>query len=121
MSGSPDEDRLLAVTAAISPPDLEAMERARQRQDQLTKPAGALGRLEDLAVQVAGITGSDRPSRGRKLAVVFAADHGVVAEGVSAYPSTVTAQMVRSFVSGTAAVSVLARTLGRVCIPTSTG
>ncbi len=100
---------MLAVAAGIPEPDHDAMERAARRQRELIKPAGSLGRLEEIAVQIAGMTGVDRPRAERKVAIVFAADHGVAAEGVSAYPSAVTAQMVRSFVSGSAAVSVLAR------------
>jgi len=106
------EAKLVAIGRAIPSPDAAAMDRARARQAQLTKPAGALGRLEDLAVQIAGLTGSTRPGRQRKLVVVFAGDHGIIREGVSAYPSAVTAQMVRSFVRGTAAVAVLARSAG---------
>ena len=102
------ERELLAMAEAIPAPDHAAMEQARRRQAELTKPAGALGRLEDLAVQVAGMTGSVRPRRERKLVVVFAGDHGVAREGVSAYPGEVTVQMVGSFVRGTAAISVLA-------------
>lgn len=103
------EARVLALAGAIPPFAEEAAARARRRQDELTKPTGALGRLEALAVQVAGITGQDRPGHDRRLVAVFAADHGVAAEGVSAYPSAVTGQMVRAFAGGRAAVSVLAR------------
>ncbi len=103
------EAGLLEMMQSIPVPDEMAAARARERQAQLTKPAGALGRLEDLAVQVAGLRGSARPARHNKLVVVFAGDHGVTREGVSAYPSAVTAQMVLSFVRGTAAVGVLAR------------
>jgi nicotinate-nucleotide--dimethylbenzimidazole phosphoribosyltransferase len=85
------------------------MEQARRRQAELTKPPGSLGRLERLAIQIAGITGLPRPSLPRKAIVLMAADHGVTAEGVSAYPSAVTAQMVRNFAAGGAAINVLAR------------
>ncbi|MDP9366141.1 MAG: nicotinate-nucleotide--dimethylbenzimidazole phosphoribosyltransferase [Chloroflexota bacterium] len=102
----------MAIGRMIPPLDAGAMDRARQRQAQLTKPAGALGRLEERAVQIAGLTGSPRPGHRRKLVIVFAGDHGVTREGVSAYPSAVTAQMVLSFVRGTAAVAVLARAAG---------
>lgn len=85
------------------------MERARARQAILTKPPGSLGRLEELGIQVAGITGSAIPEVARRVVIVCAADHGVVAEGVSAYPAAVTAQMVYNFVRGGAAISVLAR------------
>lgn len=88
------------------------MAAARERLDQLTKPQGSLGRLEELAIQLAGITGRPRPRLPRKAVLVFAADHGVAAEGVSAYPQAVTAQMVLNFLAGGAAISVLARRAG---------
>jgi nicotinate-nucleotide--dimethylbenzimidazole phosphoribosyltransferase len=74
----------------------------------LTKPAGSLGRLEDLAVQVAGITGDPLPVATRKAVIVMAGDHGVAAEGVSAYPAEVTPQMVLNFLRGGAAINALA-------------
>lgn len=85
---------------------------AEERQLILTKPAGSLGRLEGLACQIAGIQRSNTPRISRKWAVVAAADHGVVAEGVSAFPQEVTAQMVANFLAGGAAVSALARSTG---------
>lgn len=88
------------------------MEAARERLDALTKPRGSLGRLEELAIQLAGMTGQPRPRFPRKTVVVLAADHGVAAEGVSAYPQAVTAQMVRNFLAGGAAINVLARQAG---------
>jgi len=104
---------LLASTiAAIQPLDEAAMAAARARQDTLTKPQGALGRLEHISVQLAGMTGHPIPKIGRKVVVVFAADHGVTAEGVSAYPSEVTPQMVANFAAGGAAINVLARHVG---------
>jgi len=89
------------------------MERARAHQAQLTKPPGSLGRLEELAIWYAGVRGQfpvANPGRGELF--VFAADHGVTAEGVSAYPAEVTAAMVRNFRAGGAAVNVLARQCG---------
>ena len=80
--------------------------------DRLTKPPGSLGRLEDLVVQLAGITGRARRAVDRTAIVVAAADHGVTAQGVSAYPSDVTAQMVANFVAGGAAINVLAAGVG---------
>ncbi len=94
---------------AIPPLDEGAAAAARARQAQLTKPAGSLGRLEDLAVRLAAMTGEATPRLERKAVLVFAADHGVTAEGVSAYPAEVTAQMVLNFVRGGAAISVLSR------------
>jgi nicotinate-nucleotide--dimethylbenzimidazole phosphoribosyltransferase len=92
--------------------DKEAMRAARTRQQLLTKPKGSLGRLEDLSIQIAGITGKALPSLDRKVVVVMAGDHGIVAEGVSAYPQVVTAQMVENFRVGGAAINVLARLAG---------
>jgi nicotinate-nucleotide--dimethylbenzimidazole phosphoribosyltransferase len=98
-----------ALGARIRPLDQAAMAEARRHLDELTKPPGSLGRLERLAVQIAGITGHPRRALARKAIVVMAADHGVTAEGVSAYPSAVTAEMVGNFAAGGAAVNVLAR------------
>jgi nicotinate-nucleotide--dimethylbenzimidazole phosphoribosyltransferase len=94
------------------PLDTQALEQATARQQQLTKPAGSLGRLETVAVQLAGLQGLVKPSLDRLWIAIFAGDHGVVAEGVSAYPQEVTGQMLLNFVSGGAAISVLARQLG---------
>ena len=88
------------------------MEKVRQRQDMLTKPLGSLGRLEALSVQLAGITGGSFPPGAKKKVVLFAADHGVVSEGVSAYPQEVTVQMVANIVNGGAAINVLSRQAG---------
>jgi nicotinate-nucleotide--dimethylbenzimidazole phosphoribosyltransferase len=90
---------------------------ARQALDGKTKPRGSLGRLEELAAQIAAIRGTSRPGRLEAAVVVAAADHGVAAEGVSAYPAEVTRQMLANFESGGAAVCVLARAAGaRVCV-----
>jgi nicotinate-nucleotide--dimethylbenzimidazole phosphoribosyltransferase len=105
-------ERIARTVAAIGTPDLEARARAAARQGQLTKPPGSLGRLEAVAERIASITGSDRPHLERRLVVVAAADHGVAAQGVSAYPSEVTAQMVANFLAGGAAVNVLAAHAG---------
>jgi nicotinate-nucleotide--dimethylbenzimidazole phosphoribosyltransferase len=96
----------------IAPLDANAMAAAAARWDMLTKPRGSLGRLESLACQVAGIVGDVRPRLTQRLIFVLAGDHGVTAEGVSAYPSDVTAQMVYNFVHGGAAINVLARHVG---------
>jgi nicotinate-nucleotide--dimethylbenzimidazole phosphoribosyltransferase len=101
---------LLAETCrAIVPVDDEAAHRMQQCLDGKTKPRGSLGVLEDLARQIASIYGTESPSLPRKAVVVMAADHGVAEEGVSAYPAEVTAQMVRNFAAGGAAINVLAR------------
>ena len=94
------------------PIDAAAVERAEARQQQLTKPAGSLGRLESVAVQLAGLQGQVKPRLEQLWIAIFAGDHGVVAEGVSAYPQEVTGQMLHNFVNGGAAISVLARQLG---------
>ena len=77
----------------IQPLDESAMQAARARQDELTKPRGSLGRLESLSVQIAGITGQTRPVLQHKVVTTMAGDHGVVAESVSAFPAEVTSQM----------------------------
>jgi nicotinate-nucleotide--dimethylbenzimidazole phosphoribosyltransferase len=99
---------ILNRAASVIPLDTAAMELARTRQQQLTKPAGSLGRLEDLAVHIAGITGQPIPRIQRKAVIIMAGDHGVTSEGVSAYPATVTAQMVHNFLQGGAAINALA-------------
>ena len=103
---------LEATIAAIGPLNEESMQRARARQGQLTKPPGSLGRLESLSVQLAGITEQLQPSLQRKRIFVCAGDHGVTAEGISAFPAEVTPQMVLNFLNGGAAINVLARLIG---------
>jgi nicotinate-nucleotide--dimethylbenzimidazole phosphoribosyltransferase len=92
--------------------DKRALSESKSRLDNLTKPIGSLGRLEDLAMQIAGITGTLNPDFAKKLIIVMAADHGVAEEGVSAYPKEVTPQMVYNFLSGGAGINVLARHIG---------
>ncbi|MGQ9833560.1 MAG: nicotinate-nucleotide--dimethylbenzimidazole phosphoribosyltransferase [Candidatus Villigracilaceae bacterium] len=92
--------------------DQACMAAARARQDTLTKPQGSLGRLEELSIQLAGIYGQPIPSIKEKVIIVMAGDHGVVAEGVSAFPQEVTLQMVLNFLNGGAAINVLARQAG---------
>jgi nicotinate-nucleotide--dimethylbenzimidazole phosphoribosyltransferase len=96
----------------IPPIDLEAAAQAEARQNQLTKPGKSLGRLEELSIQLAGMTANPLPKVDRKAVIVMAADHGVALEGVSAYPSEVTPQMVLNFLHGGAAINVLARQAG---------
>src|SRR3989338_3720413 len=90
-------------------PDGHVLAQAQARQQQLTKPAGSLGRLEQTAVTLAALQGRERPQVERLWIAIFAGDHGVVAEGVSAFPQAVTGQMLGNFVGGGAAISVLAR------------
>jgi len=104
--------RLEELTQGIGRLDEAAMQTARGRQDQLTKPRGSLGRLEEISIQVAGITGDPTPRLFNKVVLVMAGDHGVVEEGVSAYPADVTAQMVLNFLRGGAAINALARQAG---------
>lgn len=92
-------------------PSASHREVAKHRQSELTKPAGALGRLEALAIELAGLQHSERPHAARAHIIVFAGDHGVAAQGVSAYPQAVTIAMIQNFASGGAAISVLAREL----------
>ncbi|MGH7875653.1 MAG: nicotinate-nucleotide--dimethylbenzimidazole phosphoribosyltransferase [Candidatus Binatia bacterium] len=93
----------------IRPLDRSSESAAGQRLNSLTKPQGSLGRLEELARRIAVIQGKVPPQLGRKLLFVFAADHGITAAGVSAYPREVTAQMTYNFLNGGAAINVLAR------------
>lgn len=97
---------------SITDLDQEAMEKAQERLDILTKPQGSLGTLEAIAKQVAGITGNPRPIINKKVVTVMAGDHGVAAEGVSAVAQEVTTQMVSNFVNGGAGINVLARHVG---------
>jgi len=96
----------------IQPTDLRLLTQARARLDRLTKPIGSLGRLEELAARYVMITGEMKPKVPRGAVFTFAADHGVTVEGVSAYPSAVTPQMVLNFLRGGAGVNVLARHVG---------
>lgn len=103
---------LEATLARIPEPDLAAAREAQVRLDHKTKPPGSLGRLEELACALAAVGGSAALAPPRKALVVMAGDHGVTAEGVSAFPKEVTAQMVLNFVGGGAGINVLARQAG---------
>jgi nicotinate-nucleotide--dimethylbenzimidazole phosphoribosyltransferase len=105
-------DKLQSIINRIRPLDQEAMRQAQARQDNLTKPQGSLGLLEELSVKVAGIQGLARPRISDKVIITMAGDHGVAAEGVSLFPQEVTAQMVYNFLRGGAAINVLARHVG---------
>jgi nicotinate-nucleotide--dimethylbenzimidazole phosphoribosyltransferase len=100
------------VRARIAPPDEAVAARTQRLLDAKTKPRRSLGRLEEIACRVAAMRGTERPELPAKAIVVMAADHGVAAEGVSAYPQEVTRQMVLNFVRGGAAINVLARQAG---------
>jgi nicotinate-nucleotide--dimethylbenzimidazole phosphoribosyltransferase len=97
------------LTRQIAPLDQKSMGLARERQGTLTKPRGSLGRLEELSIRLAGIMGNPGPRVEHKVVLVMAGDHGVVDEGVSAYPSEVTGQMVQNFLHGRAAINAFAR------------
>jgi nicotinate-nucleotide--dimethylbenzimidazole phosphoribosyltransferase len=102
---------LEGLLAAITAADPRAAALAQRHLDELTKPPGSLGRLEEIAARLVMLTGL-APRVARPVVFTFAADHGVVAEGVSAYPQSVTAQMVENFLRGGAAINVLARQAG---------
>lgn len=89
--------------------DTQARTDALTRQSQLTKPPGALGQLEEIAVQLAALQGKTKPAVNKINITVFAADHGIAAEGTSAFPQAVTGEMVKNFAAGGAAINVMAR------------
>jgi nicotinate-nucleotide--dimethylbenzimidazole phosphoribosyltransferase len=102
----------LTVLQAAKGPDVDAQKGAEERNGQLTKPPGALGRLEDLAIWYAGWRGRAAPRISNPQVVVFAGNHGIAAQGVSAFPAAVTAQMVLNFQHGGAAINQLCKTFG---------
>ena len=106
------EGLVRSMAQAVPPPDHAAAAQCQLLLDRKTKPPGSLGRLEELAVRLAGAQGRARPTVARKVVAVAAGDHGVTRENVSAYPAAVTPQMVKNFAGGGAAVSVLARVTG---------
>ncbi|NLP18851.1 MAG: nicotinate-nucleotide--dimethylbenzimidazole phosphoribosyltransferase [Firmicutes bacterium] len=105
-------EKLLDVLAQIRPIDREVMAKTQKRLDSLTKPPGSLGVLEEIACQIAGITGQVCPPIPPKTCILMAGDHGVVAEGVSAFPQEVTPQMIANFARGGAAMNVITRHVG---------
>jgi nicotinate-nucleotide--dimethylbenzimidazole phosphoribosyltransferase len=113
LPGEGPVDMLADVIAAIAPPDAAAMAAARERQDKMTKPRGSLGELEDVSVRLAGLAGTCPPPLPEPACVaVFAADHGVHAQGVSPWPQEVTAQMVANFLAGGAVINAFAAQVG---------
>ncbi len=118
LPGEEPMDLLAETLAAIEPPDADARVAARDRLDRMTMPRGALGRVEDVAVTLAGIAGGCPPPIPEPAAVaVFAGDHGVHAQGVTHWPQEVTAQMVANFLDGGAVVNAFARQLGaEICV-----
>ena len=103
---------LLDTLQRIRPLDPEWLAKAQTRLDQLTKPRGSLGRLEELAAWYVAVREEMLPTIRKKMVVIFAGDHGVADEGVSAYPQEVTFQMVANFIQGGAGINVLARHVG---------
>ncbi len=103
---------LIKYLKEIEPVDASFGQKARVRQDSLTKPQGSLGRLEELSITLAAMKRQEFPKIKRKVIFVFAGDHGVVEEGVSAFPREVTPQMVYNFINNGAAINVLARQAG---------
>lgn len=116
-----EDNRVKRLAQNIRPIDQDIFRNALEKFDSLTKPRKSLGRLEDLVARAAGIYGSLNPDLSRKIIFVMAADHGVAAEKVSAYSSEVTRQMVLNFLSGGAAINVLADYLGIEVIVTDMG
>ena len=113
LPGEEPVDMLADVVAAIAPPDEAAMAAARERQDKMTKPRGSLGELEEVSVRLAGLAGACPPPLPEPACVaVFAADHGVHAQGVSPWPQEVTAQMVANFLAGGAVINAFAAQAG---------
>ncbi|AKS45608.1 nicotinate-nucleotide-dimethylbenzimidazole phosphoribosyltransferase [Octadecabacter temperatus] len=101
-----------ATLAAATGPDMASIAGAKERNGQLTKPPGALGRLEELAIWYAGWRDTDRPSIENPQVIIFAGNHGVCAQGVSAFPPEVTVQMVANFEHGGAAINQLSKAAG---------
>ncbi|MXS82570.1 nicotinate-nucleotide--dimethylbenzimidazole phosphoribosyltransferase [Nitrosomonas oligotropha] len=99
------------LSAPLAVANQEMRQLAEQRQAQLTKPPGSLGRLEEFAIRLAALQNTQQPGVDRVHIAIFAADHGVAAEGVSAFPQSVTAEMIKNFSRGGAAINVLARAL----------
>jgi len=107
-----NQEKLELISSNVVSPDKKYFDLAQQKLDNLTKPVGSLGRLEELARQIAAITCNLCPVLDKKYIFTMAADHGVVDEGISAYPSEVTPQMVYNFLNGGAGINVLSKHIG---------
>jgi nicotinate-nucleotide--dimethylbenzimidazole phosphoribosyltransferase len=105
-------ETLNAIISSIREPDQDARTRATERQMELTKPPGSLGKLEDISIWLSGLYGFERPVINGKAVIVCAADHGVTVEGISAFPASVTPAMVMNFLGGGAAISAISRAVG---------
>ena len=112
---------LKATLEKIKPVDKSLLEPTQRRLDNLTKPKGSLGRLEDLAKRIVAITGKQKPDLSKKVILTMCGDHGVAEDGISAYPQAVTEQMVHNFLNGGAAINVLARHTGAEVIVVDMG
>jgi nicotinate-nucleotide--dimethylbenzimidazole phosphoribosyltransferase len=106
------ENTLAAHLSQITSPNMALAETAAQREASLAKPPGSLGRLEGLAIQLSAVQSSSRPRHENKLIVVCAGDHGVVEEGVSPYPQSVTRQQIENFALGGGGIAVMAKQVG---------
>lgn len=120
-AAGPQERALNELCRGIERPDAAYEQRAWERLDSLTKPPRSLGKLEEIAARMAAVQRSDRPVASPAAITLFAGDHGVVAEGVSAWPSEVTYQMMGNFVSGGAAINQIARYVGADLVLTDVG
>lgn len=118
---TPSDDLLSETLARIEPVDPAVFRAALARHAALTKPPGSLGRLEGLGARLAAVQGTVRPQLSGSVVAVFAADHGVTAAGVSAYPRSVTAGMVKNFLAGGAAINALARSAGAALLIVDVG
>ena len=105
-------DIVASTIKRIKPVSADLLRQAQARLDNKTKPLGSLGRLEEFARRMAAISGNPEPDIAKKVIFIFAGDHGVTEEGVSAFPKEVTPQMVLNFLSGGAGINVLARHAG---------
>ncbi|MFC2013865.1 nicotinate-nucleotide--dimethylbenzimidazole phosphoribosyltransferase [Chloroflexota bacterium] len=114
-------DKFMHIIEMIRPLDKQAMAEAQARHNQLTKPPGSLGRLEELSIQLAGIQGKSIPQIRQKVIITMAGDHGVVAEGIGNWPQEVTTQMVYNFLGGGAGINVLAQQAGARLIVADVG
>ncbi len=107
--------------AKITGPDIVAQQAAKRRLDSLTKPLGSLGRLEEIVIRIAGITGEARPVVDKKTIIIMCADNGVAEEGISSCPKSVTAEVTRNFTRGITGVNILSSHAGAEIVPVDIG